>query len=116
MGAAPKAARLPPHLPWLVGIYAIASLVHFTHNAEYIALYPNLPAWLDREYVYLAWIAVTAVGAAGAAMWALGWRGAAIAGSRGCTPAYAYGKTVQSGGSSFGLYATSQRCPSGSRK
>jgi hypothetical protein len=51
--------------------------VHFAHNAEYIALYPNMPAGLQREDVYLVWLAITAVGAAAAAMWLHGWRVAA---------------------------------------
>jgi hypothetical protein len=49
----------------LVAIYFVASLAHFAHNAEYIAVYPNMPAWLTREKVYLAWLAVTGVGVAG---------------------------------------------------
>jgi hypothetical protein len=46
-------------------MYFGASLAHFVHNAEYIAFYPNMPAWLTREKVYIAWLAITAVGAAG---------------------------------------------------
>jgi hypothetical protein len=49
----------------LVAIYFLASLAHFAHNAEYISIYPNMPAWLTREKVYLAWLAVTGVGVAG---------------------------------------------------
>jgi len=49
----------------LVAIYFVASLAHFAHNAEYISIYPNMPAWLTREKVYLAWLAVTGVGVAG---------------------------------------------------
>lgn len=59
---------LPRHLWILVAIYFLASLAHFTHNAEYIAYYPNMPHWLTREHVYLAWLAVTAVGALGLAV------------------------------------------------
>jgi hypothetical protein len=69
--------RLEPSIARLVRIYFLASLVHFSHNAEYIALYPNMPAWLDREDVYLAWLAISAVGVAGVLMGALGWRVAA---------------------------------------
>lgn len=47
----------------LVVLYTLASLVHFTHNAEYIAFYPGLPAWMSRESVYFAWLAVAGVGA-----------------------------------------------------
>ena len=45
--------------------YAAASLVHFVHNAEFIADYPNLPSSWSRTDVYLAWIAVTVVGISG---------------------------------------------------
>jgi hypothetical protein len=45
--------------------YAGASLVHFAHNAEFLADYPNMPAWLSRFEVYGAWLAVTAVGVLG---------------------------------------------------
>lgn len=62
-----------PRFVWaLVLVYFCASLAHFAHNAEYIAFYPNMPAWLTREKVYLAWMAVTAVGVAGMALMQLG--------------------------------------------
>jgi hypothetical protein len=57
--------------------YAAASLVHFTHNAELIAEYPNLPAAWSRADVYLAWLAVSTVGAVG---WLLLSRGYAAIG------------------------------------
>lgn len=50
-------------MPLLFVLYTLASLVHFSHNAEYIAFYPGLPAWMTRESVYLAWLAVASVGA-----------------------------------------------------
>src|SRR6185295_12580791 len=49
-------------------VYAVASLIHFAHNAEYLSAYPNLPAWLTRAEVYVAWLAITAVGATGYAL------------------------------------------------
>lgn len=52
-------------LPWLLALYAGTSLVHFAHNAEYLAQYPNLPASWTRGEVYLAWCCVTAVGLLG---------------------------------------------------
>lgn len=55
--------KLPRPLWLLVAAYLLASLAHFGHNAEYIAFYPGMPPWLTRETVYLAWIAVTAIGA-----------------------------------------------------
>ena len=49
----------------LLLLYLAASLLHFAHNAEYLADYPNLPAWLGRSDVYLVWIAQAAVGMCG---------------------------------------------------
>lgn len=52
-------------LPWLLLLYAAASLFHFVHNAEYLAQYPNLPASWSRAGVYIAWCCVTAPGVIG---------------------------------------------------
>ena len=52
-------------LPWLLVLYTAASLLHFAHNAEYLALYPNLPASWSRADVYLAWCGVTTAGLLG---------------------------------------------------
>jgi len=49
----------------LLLIYGIASLVHFVHNAEFLADYPNLPTSWSRSAVYLAWLGMTAVGLCG---------------------------------------------------
>ena len=46
-------------------VYLGASFLHFTHNAEFVNDYPNLPTWLTRSQVYLAWIGLTAIGVAG---------------------------------------------------
>lgn len=46
-------------------LYAVASLIHFAHNAEYLSAYPNLPAWLTQYTVYGAWLCITALGALG---------------------------------------------------
>ena len=52
-------------LPVLLVIYAVASLAHFIHNAEFLVDYPNLPkSWLPA-HVYFAWIGMTMVGVAG---------------------------------------------------
>jgi len=48
-----------------VVVYGAASLFHYTHNAEFLNEYPNLPAWLTRAQVYAAWLGVTAVGLIG---------------------------------------------------
>ena len=45
--------------------YCATSLLHFSHNAEYLADYPNLPAWLSRSDVYLTWVAIFAIGVLG---------------------------------------------------
>jgi len=45
--------------------YGAASLVHYAHNAEFLADYPNMPAWLSRAKVYVAWFGVTAIGMLG---------------------------------------------------
>ena len=76
MSETPKRAR-PPEGAWLGGLlllYLSASLLHFAHNAEYLGDYPNLPAWLGRADVYLAWLALAAVGAAGWVLYRIGRR------------------------------------------
>ena len=62
----------------LLLVYAVASLVHFIHNAELLRDYPGLPSSWTREGVYLAWLGMTAVGVCG---WGLLSRGYRIAGS-----------------------------------
>lgn len=57
--------HIPMYLRVLLGIYFVASLIHFAHNAEYLSAYPNLPPWLTRSEVYLSWLAVTGVGVSG---------------------------------------------------
>ena len=49
----------------LLVAYAAATLLHFAHNAEFLAEYPNMPAWLTRTKVYAAWLMLSALGAAG---------------------------------------------------
>src|SRR5450631_4128699 len=50
------------------------SLVHFVHNAEFLAEYPNMPAWLSRTDVYIAWLGITAIGVAGYVLAGHGYR------------------------------------------
>jgi len=52
-------------LVWLAALYTAASLLHFTHNAEFLDAYPNLPSWISRGGVYVSWICVAAVGVIG---------------------------------------------------
>ena len=49
----------------LLLLYAAASLLHFVHNAEFLASYPHLPVAWTRAEVYAAWLAMTVVGLAG---------------------------------------------------
>ena len=54
----PGGMKYPPRPLLIIGfVYLVASLTHFVHNAEFIDEYPNLPAWLARSDVYLAWAA-----------------------------------------------------------
>ena len=53
--------KIPVLLP-LTAVYFAASLAHFSHNAQYIAFYPGMPAWLAPGTVWLAWFGVTGVG------------------------------------------------------
>ena len=69
--------RADSGLAWMGGLlllYLAASLLHFTHNAEYLADYPNLPAWLNRSDVYLVWLGQAAVGMGGYMLYRAGWR------------------------------------------
>ena len=57
----------------LFTLYTLASLAHFSHNAEYIAFYPGLPDWMTRESVYLAWLAIAGIGVLAIAANRRGW-------------------------------------------
>lgn len=65
--------RLPKPFWALLALYFIASLTHFAHNAEFIAIYPNLPVWMTRESVYRAWLVVCIPGLLGLGLRSLGW-------------------------------------------
>ncbi|MES2283368.1 MAG: hypothetical protein V4542_18280 [Pseudomonadota bacterium] len=56
---------LPRHIQILLVVFFAANLVHFTHNAEYIAYYPGMPFSFTREKIYLAWVAGAGVGLLG---------------------------------------------------
>jgi len=58
----------------LLLLYGVASLIHFTHNAEFLGEYPNMPDWLSRPEVYLAWSAQSAIGVCGYVLWRRGRR------------------------------------------
>src|SRR5688500_4705782 len=57
--------HVPKVLLVLCLLYAAASLIHFAHNAESLADYPNMPEWLSRAKIYAAWLCLTAVGVVG---------------------------------------------------
>jgi hypothetical protein len=56
----------------LVLVHATASLVHFVHNATFLADYPNMPGWISPGVVYGVWLAQAAVGAAGVLLYVRG--------------------------------------------
>ncbi|HEX4389260.1 MAG TPA: hypothetical protein VH109_11600 [Steroidobacteraceae bacterium] len=66
--------RASQALLWVLVLYAAASLLHFAHNAEYLAQYPNLPASWSRGDVYLAWCCLTTLGVGGYVFWLRGKR------------------------------------------
>ena len=76
---------LPKHVQALLAVYFVATLAHFVHNAEFIAFYPNMPAWITRETVYLAWLSIASVGVAGMVASRFGWQavGALLLGAYG---------------------------------
>jgi hypothetical protein len=55
----------PRTLLHLMILYALASLLHFVHNAVYISAYPNLPTWVTPLRVYVAWCGIVVTGALG---------------------------------------------------
>jgi len=57
--------HVPRALLILLLAYGAASFLHYAHNAEFLADYPNMPTWLSRTKVYVAWFGVTAVGVLG---------------------------------------------------
>ena len=64
MSSERAAIRIDVLLIFLIA-YATASLFHYSHNAEFLNEYPNMPAWLSRAQVYTAWLGVTAIGLVG---------------------------------------------------
>ncbi|QSI30996.1 hypothetical protein GNX71_15995 [Variovorax sp. RKNM96] len=60
-----RLSGLPKLLIVLAAAYFLTSLGHFSHNAEFICEYPNLPASLTSAKVYAAWVGITSVGVLG---------------------------------------------------
>jgi hypothetical protein len=65
-------------LPWILILYAAATLLHFAHNGEYLLQYPNLPASWSRGDVYAAWFCLTALGVVGYALYQRGHRASGL--------------------------------------
>jgi hypothetical protein len=65
-------------LPWLLIAYAASSLLHFVHNAEHLAQYPNLPASWTRADVYAACCCVSLLGVVGYVLYRRGYRSAGL--------------------------------------
>ena len=74
MGSIANSQRNDWPLIGLLFLYLVASLVHFTHNAEYLSDYPNLPPRLTRGAIYLAWIGEASLGLLGYVIYRIGWR------------------------------------------
>ena len=74
MSASGRVKRGRASLPWLFAMYAAATLLHFAHNAQHLAQYPNLPASWSSSEVYAACCCVTALGLGGYALYAFAGR------------------------------------------
>ncbi len=49
----------------LLGLYSLASFVHFVHNGAMLESYPNMPVWITAAGVYATWLGIAVVGLAG---------------------------------------------------
>ena len=67
-------ASLPRHIQILLLVFFAANLVHFAHNAEYIAYYPGMPPSFTREKIYLAWVAGASIGLLGLLAYRATWK------------------------------------------
>lgn len=74
MSGGGKINRGSKTLLWVFVLYAAATLLHFAHNAEYIAQYPHLPPSWSRADVYIAWCCVMALGLLGYGLYRFGHR------------------------------------------
>jgi hypothetical protein len=60
LGVKDMSPRKSSVLVALLLLYAVASFLHFAHNAELLSDYPNLPSWLTRAGVLLGVYAAAA--------------------------------------------------------
>jgi hypothetical protein len=72
--AKPPARDQLMRLALLLVVYLSASLLHFAHNAEFLADYPNLPTWLTRSDVYFFWMGQAVIGLVGYTLYLRGWQ------------------------------------------
>jgi hypothetical protein len=49
----------------LMLLHGGASLFHFSHNAQFVADYPNLPPTLSAVRIYATWLVIAAIGVTG---------------------------------------------------
>ena len=66
-------------LPWLLGLYAAATLAHFAHNGVYLHDYPNLPPQWSPAEVYAAWGVLSLLGLCGYLLYRTRQRGLGLA-------------------------------------
>lgn len=62
----------------LLGLYTLASFLHFAHNGVMLATYPNMPAWITASGVYVTWLGIAAAGLTGYVLTRLGYRVAGL--------------------------------------
>lgn len=56
----------------LLGLYTLASFLHFVHNGMMLHAYPNMPNWITASGVYATWLGIAAVGLTGYVLTRLG--------------------------------------------
>ena len=57
----------------LLGLYTVASFLHFAHNGLMLDSYPNMPAAITASGVYATWLGIAALGLTGYALTRLGY-------------------------------------------
>jgi hypothetical protein len=57
----------------LLGLYSLASFLHFAHNGLLLDSYPNMPASITASGVYVTWLGIAAAGLTGYALTRLGY-------------------------------------------
>jgi hypothetical protein len=57
-----RSLQIPKRVWAMAVLLCLSSFAQFAHHAEFLASYPNSSDDLTREELYLAWLALTAVG------------------------------------------------------